>query len=246
MYQQELARSGKTLFKIRGHYLTAIVIVGAAIAYYSGAMGPFETEGANQLWFWVSLAIALAGALIRVITSGYAAPGTSGNSKDVPLAAELNTTGPYSLVRNPLYVGRILNFTGIAMLSGSWVYGVLVFLTAILVYERIAVFEEEFLRAQFPESHAAWAAEVPFLLPRLCCWLKSKYQFWVGRCIRRENKKLFWLANALILNDFARRGFDINQLPENPIWYYAWAVLVLTSLVVHLLRRFNTSFAAIS
>jgi len=246
MYQYELARSGEALFRIRGHYLTAIVIIGALIAYQSGAVGPFASEGANQAWFWLSLAVASVGALIRVITSGYAAPGTSGNSKDAPVAAELNTSGPYSLVRNPLYVGRILNFTGIAMLSGSWVYGALVFLLAILVYERIAVFEEEFLRAEFVKAHAEWSAKVPFLLPRLCCWLKPQYPFWLGRCIRRENKKLFWLANALILNNFARHGFDIGLLPENPVWYYAWAALALTSLIVHLLRRFNTTFSDIS
>lgn len=246
MYQQELARSGAALFKVRGHYLTGVVIVGTAIAWFSGATGPFESGVANQIWFWASLAIALTGALIRIITSGYAAPGTSGNSKDAPVAAELNTTGPYSLVRNPLYVGRILNFTGIAMLSGSWVYGALVLLISILVYERVAVFEEEFLRTQFAQSHATWAANVPFLLPRLHGWVKPKYPFWVRRCVRRENKKVFWVATALMLYDFARRGFDLSQLPDNPIGYYAWAVIALTSLTIRGLRHFTKTFDRIS
>lgn len=246
MYQHEQARSGEKLFKIRGNYLTAVVIVGALIAYQVRAIGPFASELANQAWFWLSLAVASAGALIRIITSGYAALGTSGNSKDVPVAAELNTTGPYSLVRNPLYVGRILNFTGIAMLSGSWVYGALVFLIFVIVYERVAVFEEEFLRTQFPQAHAEWATRVPFLLPRLHGWLKPKYPFWVRRCIRRENKKLFWLVTALLLFDFARSGFAIDHFHENPGWYVAWAVLALVSLAVHLLRRFSKTFADIS
>ena len=67
---------------------------------------------------------------MRVFTSGWAALGTSGRAKVAAEASELNTTGPYSLVRNPLYVGRILNFTGLAMLSGSWVFGAIVFLLA--------------------------------------------------------------------------------------------------------------------
>jgi protein-S-isoprenylcysteine O-methyltransferase Ste14 len=245
MYQHELARSGEALFKVRGHYLTGLVVIGAVIAYVSGATGPFSSPAANQCWFWASLAVASAGALIRIVTSGYAAPGTSGNSKDVPAAAELNTTGPYSLVRNPLYVGRILNFTGIAMLSGSWVFGALVFLISVLVYERVAVFEEEFLRAQFAEAHAGWAAAVPFLLPRLHGWTKPKYPFWVRRCIRREYKKLFLFASALILYDFARRGFDLEQLPENTIWYFAWAALALAYLTVRLLRHFTRTFDGI-
>jgi protein-S-isoprenylcysteine O-methyltransferase Ste14 len=246
MYQLELARTGEPLFKIRGQYLTAIIAVGVVLAYQSRASGPFASEAANQAWFWISFGIAAAGALIRAITSGFAALGTSGNSKDAPVAAELNTTGPYSLVRNPLYVGRILNFTGIAMLSGSWVFGALVFLLSVLVYERVAVFEEEFLRKQFAQAHAKWAESVPFLLPRLHGWVKPKYPFWIRRCIRREDWKLFLFATALMLYDLARRGFDLTQVPQHPLWYAVWAVVALAALVTLVLRRFTKTFDQIS
>ena len=133
MYQLELAKSGKRLFQIRGNYLITVIIIGAVIANCSNKIGPFNSVMANQSWFWLSLGIASLGAIIRIITSGYAALGTSGNIKDQAIAKELNTTGPYSLVRNPLYVGRILNFTGIAMLSGSWVFGLITFLFSVLI-----------------------------------------------------------------------------------------------------------------
>lgn len=246
MYQLELARTGEPLFKVRGHYLTAIVAVGVVLAYFNRAAGPFETPQANLLWFWFSFAVAAAGALVRIITSGFAALGTSGNSKDVPLAAELNTTGPYSLVRNPLYVGRILNFTGIAMLSGSWVYGALVLLLSVLVYERVAVFEEEFLRKQFAQAHAKWAESVPFLMPRLHGWVKPKYPFWVRRCIRREDKKIFLFATALMLYEFARMGFDPSQIPQRPLWFGIWAAVATASLVILVLRHFTKTFDSIS
>src|SRR3546814_13202329 len=123
MYQDELARSGETLFKIRGNYLIALVLGSAAIAWLSRDLGPFDSSSADVAWFWLSLAVATAGALVRIVTSGYAAPGTSGVTKDAPVAAELHTTGPYSLVRNQLYLGRILHFTRIAMLSGRWEFG---------------------------------------------------------------------------------------------------------------------------
>lgn len=246
MYQQELARSGEALFKVRGNYLIGVILIGAAIAYGSGALGPFATPSANWAWFWLSLAVASAGALVRIVTSGYAALGTSGVTKDAPAAAELNTTGPYSLVRNPLYVGRILNFTGLAMLSGSWVYGALVFLISVLVYERISVFEEEFLRKQFGEAHARWAEKVPFLLPRLSGWVEPKYPFWIRRCIKREDKKVFLLLTAPLLYDFARRGFDVTHLPDNLGWYYAWGGVALIELVIRALRHFTRTFDGIS
>lgn len=246
MYQLELAHSGKALFHIRGNYLIAIIIIGTAIAYYLGATGPFESPSANQAWFWLSLTIASAGAIIRIITSGYAALGTSGNTKVEAIAAELNTTGPYSLVRNPLYLGRILNFTGVAMLSGSWVFGALTFLIFVLTYERISVYEEEFLRKKFGDAHTKWAADVPLLLPRLHGWVKPKYKFWVRRSIRREDRKVYWLITAVVLYDFARRGFDITQLTENLTCYYIWAIATLIELVIRTMLHFTKTFDGIS
>lgn len=246
MYQLELSRTGKALFQIRGYYLTSIIFIGTAIAFYTGATGPFESAESNQAWFWLSLGVASLGALIRIVTSGFAALGTSGNTKVEAIAAELNTTGPYSLVRNPLYVGRIVNFTGIAMLSGSWVFGALTFLVFVLIYERISVYEEEFLRGKFSSAHTKWAAEVPFLLPRLNGWVKPKYKFWIRRAIRREDKKIFWLISAVMFFDFARHGFDFTQLPENLTCYYVWVAALVLELTTRALLHFTKTFDAIS
>jgi len=247
MYHQlELARSGEALFRVRGKYLKYVTMLSVVIAYFHGTSGPFVSDSANMAWFLVSFAIASAGALWRIVTSGYAALGTSGCNKVAAIAAELNTTGPYSLVRNPLYLGRVLNFTGIAMLSGSWVYGALVFLVSILVYERISVYEEEFLRKEFGEAHSRWADEVPFLMPRLRGWKKPKYPFWVRRSIKRENKKIVWLAGAVVMCDFAQRGFDPTQLPDNLAWYYIGAVTLLAYMIVRGLYHFTKTFDGIS
>lgn len=163
-------------------------------------------------------------------------------TKEAPVAAELNTTGPYSLVRNPLYLGRILHFTGVAMLSGSWLYGALPLLVSILVYERISLYEEEFLREKFGDAPAQWAVEVPFLWPRLRGWMKPKYPFWVRRCIKRENKKVIYLISAVVLFDAGQRGFDPTRTPENLIWYYTWPVFMLAYLVIRGLRKFTDTF----
>lgn len=246
MYQLEMTASGRTLFKIRGNYLLTVIVIGAVIAYASRALGPFADAGANLAWFWLSFGVAAAGALVRIVTSGYAALGTSGVAKDAAIAAELNTTGPYSLVRNPLYLGRILNFTGLAMLSGSWEYGALTLLISVLIYERISVYEEEFLRKEFGLAHSDWAARVPFLWPRLTGWVKPKYPFWLKRCIKREDKKVFLLISAVVLYDFARRGFDVAQLTEHLGWYYVWAVAAVIVGISRALRHFTRTFDGIS
>lgn len=247
MYQHEMARSGKRLFSVRGFYLYAIIALGVLLVYLTRVRGPFASPSANHAWFGLSFAVAMAGATVRIFTSGFAALGTSGNTKKGAVAAELNTTGPYALVRNPLYLGRILNFTGLAMLTGSWVYGALVFLAAILVYERISVYEEEFLRGQFGEAHARWAAEVPALLPRLHGWVKPKYPFWWKRMIWRENKKLFWLATAIVLYALARHGFDWRAaFAAHPMLYYIYGVVLAVELVIRALRHLTSTFDGLS
>ncbi len=233
MYQHELARSGKTLFTIRGTYIYIVIAISVLIAWKGGAWGPFADAGRNAIWFWASFAVASAGAIVRVITSGFAALGTSGRAKMGAEAAELNTTGPYSLVRNPLYVGRILNFTGLAMLSGSWVFGAIVFLLAVLVYERISVYEEEFLREKFGASHGEWAKSVPALLPRLHGWVSPKYPFWWKRMIWREQNKLFLLATTVFLTWLAQLDFDLARVPEDLVgWLYAYAALVVVRFAI--------------
>lgn len=233
MYQDELARAGKRLFFIRGTYIYTIIAISTLIAWCSRDIGPFADAKADCGWFWVSLAVASAGALVRVFTSGFAALGTSGRAKVAAEASELNTTGPYSLVRNPLYLGRILNFTGLAMLSGSWVFGVIVFLLAILVYERISVYEEEFLRGKFGAAHTAWAKDVPALFPRLSGWVKPKYPFWWKRMIWREQNKLFLLVTTVFLTWFARIGFDIGAIGESQWnWVYGYGVLVVIRFAI--------------
>lgn len=226
MYQQEMARFGKSLFVIRGVYIYAFIIIGVAIAWCSKDWGPFAAVRHDQLWFWASFGVASLGALVRIITSGHAALGTSGRVKAAAEAAELNTTGPYSLVRNPLYVGRILNYTGIAMLSGSWAYGAIVFLLSILIYERVSVYEEEFLIGKFGDAHRDWAREVPMLLPRFTGWVTPKYRFWWKRMIWRERQKVFLLGTALFLNWIARADFQMSSIPADMWnWVYAYAAL---------------------
>lgn len=236
MYQSELARSGKRLFSIRGANIYTIIGIGIIISFVTEGNGPFTDDDANRAWFWIALAIASAGALWRFFVNGHAALGTSGNQKKAAVAAELNVTGPYSLVRNPLYVGRIVNFTGLAMLTGSWEYTAITFLAAFLVYERISVYEEEFLREKFGQEHAKWADEVPALWPRLHGWTKPKYPFWWRRAIRREYKKFFQLASAVVLYDFAGRGF---AFPEDLTLYYVYCVFIAWRVGVGLARQFG-------
>jgi protein-S-isoprenylcysteine O-methyltransferase Ste14 len=77
----------------------------------------------------------------------------------------LITSGPYAAIRNPLYVGNWLLWTGFVI--GARVFWMLPIAWAAfaLQYGAIAQWEEEFLAAQGP-THAAYVSSVGRWLPR--------------------------------------------------------------------------------
>jgi protein-S-isoprenylcysteine O-methyltransferase Ste14 len=70
------------------------------------------------------------------------------------------TTGPYAVVRHPMYGGAILFLLGTPLLLGS-AYGLLLALVLILLLAVRSVFEERVLAARFPE-YAAYREKVRY------------------------------------------------------------------------------------
>lgn len=79
---------------------------------------------------------------------------------------ELIMAGPFSVVRNPLYVFSWLGFTGFALFSTNlWVILIVPF-SFMLLYHALVRREEEYLREKFGESFTAYCARVPRFIPR--------------------------------------------------------------------------------
>jgi protein-S-isoprenylcysteine O-methyltransferase Ste14 len=102
------------------------------------------------------LPLVLLGEAIRIWASGH-----------IEKTKSLATGGPYAHSRNPLYVGSLLMALGVAVACASpWVLlAVAVYFLAF--YPSVMREEAAFLATKFPETHAAWAAAVPLLWPRL-------------------------------------------------------------------------------
>ncbi len=108
----------------------------------------------------VGVAIALLGLVIRALASG-----------QVKKDRELTTTGPYTYVRNPLYLGSILLGVGFVIAARDpWIaLGLLLYF--VLVYVPVIRAEQVYLRSQFP-AYAEYMQRVPSLLPRTL-WLSG-------------------------------------------------------------------------
>jgi protein-S-isoprenylcysteine O-methyltransferase Ste14 len=69
-------------------------------------------------------------------------------------------TGPYAIVRHPMYAAALLYVIGVPLLLGSW-YGAVCVLLFILGIASRAVFEEQMLARDLP-GYAAYAARVRY------------------------------------------------------------------------------------
>lgn len=83
---------------------------------------------------------------------------------------ELITAGPYSLVRNPLYVFTIIGTAGIGIMAGSLLCALLFAGFATAVFSYVTRAEEAFLANIFGQAFHAYMARVPRFWPRFSTW----------------------------------------------------------------------------
>ena len=99
------------------------------------------------------------------MTVGYVPRGTSGRNTRKQVAEVLNTTGMYSVVRHPLYVGNFIMWLGISLFFHLWWFTLLIALIFWVYYEKIMYAEEAFLEEKFGEQFLALGRKNPAFYP---------------------------------------------------------------------------------
>lgn len=79
----------------------------------------------------------------------------------------LISSGPFGIVRNPLYIGNILIWTGFAITARLVWLALLIFVLLALEYHAIVAWEEQLLEARRGEEYRDYCARVPRWFPRL-------------------------------------------------------------------------------
>ena len=114
-----------------------------------------------QLWpvgfwpFWLGAAVTIPGLLFAVGAREHLGSNWS-RSVTIKQDHELITTGPYALVRHPIYTGILTGFLGTAI-ALSQVRGVIGFVLIFVVLWAKLRMEEEWMRSQFGETYATYA-----------------------------------------------------------------------------------------
>jgi protein-S-isoprenylcysteine O-methyltransferase Ste14 len=118
------------------------------------------------LWpFWSGAAVTVGGLLFAVWARVHLASNWS-SSVTIKEGHELITSGPYTLVRHPIYTGILTGFLGNAIALAQ-VRGFVGLAIMFVVFWAKFRKEEEFMRSQFGETYAAYAHHTAALVPYL-------------------------------------------------------------------------------
>jgi protein-S-isoprenylcysteine O-methyltransferase Ste14 len=234
----QIPRSGDALFRWRGQL--PLLMLPLFLLGLVDARLPATVPAGVRAWQVVSLVIALAGLAVRVVAVGTAPSGTSERSTTSPRASELRTTGLYSVVRHPLYVGNTLTAVGLACFTTTWYLPVIVGLLALLYHERIAAREEVFLENRFGAEFLRWADRVPAMVPRLSGYVRSTTPFVWRRVLGREFHGLFVIGAVVFVLDLARSALATGRLVFDPLWTGVFILTAAIFIVCSLLKRLTT------
>lgn len=122
------------------------------------------TQNAEPALLWLSgAALVLAGEAVRLWAVHHI--GVISRTRSDRLGP-LISTGPFSLVRNPLYLGNVALWVGFAVSARLLWMAPLILVVLGLEYHAIVRWEEHLLTARLGDSYREYAARVPRWLPR--------------------------------------------------------------------------------
>lgn len=136
--------------ELRYHEISRQLLAVVLIILYSVTARPVPVLA------YIGLPIAFAGILVRLHASGF-----------VLKNKELATTGPYALMRHPLYTGNILLVSGFALAGSLW-WGLPLAIAFFWFYYPTAIeYEDRKLHGLFGATWEQWSRDTPALLPTL-------------------------------------------------------------------------------
>ncbi|MBN1415478.1 MAG: DUF1295 domain-containing protein [Bacteroidales bacterium] len=233
--QEEFEKQGIWLFRYRGTLPLIIFVVGAAL-YVRTKIHPetfFLEETPYELYYeYFCLLVSLFGLCIRVYTVGHTPRNTSGRNVKEQVAETVNTTGIYSIVRHPLYLGNFFMWLGPALLTGHYWFVLLFVFIFWVYYERIMFAEEQFLRGKFGKTYTDWAENVPAFIPRCKNYIKSALPFSWKKVLKKEKNGL--AATFIVFAAFNIAGEIIQQ--ETKYNYVVIIGSILTLLMYFILK----------
>lgn len=226
----ELEISGGWLFRHRSFLpIGALPIIFSLPSYHF----VWQSHALNEIGQYLGLMVSLLGLGVRVLAIGYAPEGTSGRNTKSQVADELNTTGMYSIVRHPLYLGNYMIMMGFLVALHNCLAFLLATSIFCLFYERIMLAEEAFLRKKYADYFERWAQNTRAFFPAFGNWTQPSIPFSWRTVLRREYTGLFLITSLFFLLDLV--GDSIIE--KHLIFDLTWVVIFILGLVSYVTLR---------
>lgn len=185
------------VYRYRGIVVSPPLI--AALVCFRG-----ETEIGSILWPLGTL-VFLLGLFIRIWSQQHL-------HYRLKAPMQLTVTGPYALVRNPIYIGNTLICLGATLVSELLWLVPLTLLGCAAVYSLVVCYEEEHLLGRYGEAYRKYRLEIPRWLPLIRFKnLKLMNEYFTASLVAEIHCPLILLA--YILKEVLSSGlFRVNFL----------------------------------
>lgn len=228
---------GNWLFKRRGQIPVVLFLLAIPAVYYSDYAIIYPPKA--QLTGMVAMVVSVLGAIVRAYTIGTTPKGTSGRNTEEQVAEVLNSTGIYSMVRHPLYLGNYFMWIGIVIFTLNASFVIIVSLLYWIYYERIMFAEERFLEKKFGQQYLDWSLKAPAFIPALCKFVKPDVPFSMISVLRREYSG--WLATVIgfVFVHVLQQYFTYGTFKISDEWLCALIAAVAVTVVLRLLKHYT-------
>ena len=139
-------------YRLRGFLISPPLVL--ALILYS-----FETEDEWYIWP-AGISIFLSGLFLRIWAQQHL-------HYRLKVKKYLTTTGPYSFVRNPIYLGNTFICLGLIVTSELLWLVPMILLYCFCIYSFVVSYEEEHLLEKYGEPYKKYLSEVPRWFPKI-------------------------------------------------------------------------------
>lgn len=219
--QNRSEKLGNQFFKYRGQIPVLFFLLAFFLMHYF----PVQNKWLDQSNTLIAVSLVVLGHLIRALAVGKRAAHTSGRNRDEQVAEALNSTGIYSMVRHPLYLGNITTYMGWVVFTGiDWLIPAM--LIGFLFYYRFIIYaEEQFLTRKFGQDYLDWKSATPLLLPAFWKFKANPQPFSFKTVLENEYSGIAAsMTTAWVLLAF--QWYVLGQFQEKSLLILAMALFI--------------------
>lgn len=237
LIKDHLADSGETLFRWRSFVLTIFIPIVAYATWHGEVIEINLGDTVGGIYEAFCIFLIITGLALRAYTVGHVPAGTSGRNTREQVAESLNTTGIYSVVRNPLYLANAIGYIG-AALYPQWIWvGVAMAVVLIFYFERIIAAEERFLLGKFGADYQDWAARTPAFFPKTHGWQPPALPFSWRTVVRREHPTWLGTITMLYLLEMLSVWVEGEMIADQTGWHILFVAALIGQITVMVLKK---------